>query len=51
VRENERAAAKSIMQLQQSRKEKLEGGHYSETANMIVSLFQAKQVNKFAEGQ
>jgi hypothetical protein len=50
VRENEKAAAKAIQGMQQSRKEKLENGGYSETANMIVSQFFAKHVNNVGEG-
>jgi hypothetical protein len=49
VRENEKAAAKHIQTLQQSKKDKLENGGYSEYANMIVSIFNAEHVNKLAD--
>jgi len=43
--ENERAAAKHIETLKQSKKEKLENGGYSEYANMLVSIFNSEHVN------
>lgn len=49
MRENEKAAAKHIQTLQQSKKDKLENGGYSEYANMIVSIFNAEHVNKLAD--
>ena len=38
-RVNEKAAAKHIATLNQSRKDKIESGGYSEYANMVVSIF------------
>lgn len=49
VRENEKAAAKHIQTLQQSKKDKLENGGYSEYANMIVSIFNSEHVNNMGE--
>lgn len=43
--ENERAAAKHIEILKQSKKEKLENGGYSEYANMLVSIFNSEHAN------
>ena len=43
--ENEKAAAKHIETLKQSKKEKLENGGYSEYANMLVSIFNSEHVN------
>ena len=51
VRENEKAAAKHIQTLQQSKKDKLENGGYSEYANMIVSIFNSEHVNNMNDGQ
>ena len=51
VRENEKAAARHIQTLQQSKKDKLENGGYSEYANMIVSIFNAEHVNNLADKQ
>jgi len=49
VRENEKAAAKHIETLKQSKKEKLENGGYSEYANMLVSIFNSEHVNNMAD--
>lgn len=49
MRENEKAAAKHIETLKQSKKEKLENGGYSEYANMLVSIFNSEHVNNQAE--
>lgn len=43
-RANEKDLAKHVQTLQQSKKDKLENGGYSEYANMIVSIFNAKKV-------
>lgn len=43
--ENERAAARHIEVLKQSKKDKLENGGYSEYANMLVSIFNSEHVN------
>lgn len=50
VRENEKAAAKHIQTLQQSKKEKLESGGYSEYANMVVSIFNAEHGRALENG-
>lgn len=49
VREDEKAGAKFIQQWQQSKKEKLENGGYSEWANMIVSIFHSKHAAGMGE--
>lgn len=49
MRENEKAAAKHIETLKQSKKEKLENGGYSEYANMLVSIFNSEHVNNLAD--
>lgn len=51
MRENEKAAAKHIETLKQSKKEKLENGGYSEYANMLVSIFNSEHVNNLADNQ
>ncbi|CDW78191.1 UNKNOWN [Stylonychia lemnae] len=51
MRENEKAAAKHIETLKQSKKEKLENGGYSEYANMLVSIFNSEHVNNMADNQ
>ena len=49
MRENEKAAAKHIETLKQTRKEKLESGQYSEYANMLVSIFNSEHVNNMGD--
>lgn len=49
--ENEKAAAKHIETLKQSKKEKLENGGYSEYANMLVSIFNSEHVNNADSNQ
>lgn len=51
MRENEKAAAKHIETLKQSKKEKLENGGYSEYANMLVSIFNSEHVNNMGDNQ
>jgi hypothetical protein len=51
MRENEKAAARHIEVLKNSKKEKLENGGYSEYANMLVSIFNSEHVNNNGDNQ
>jgi hypothetical protein len=49
--QNQRAATEHIETLQESKKDKLENGGYSEYANMLVSIFNSEHVNNMENNQ